>query len=1093
MSDQEPSGTVKPFAVPASVKRAFETVRTVFPAAAVRAKSTKPENLTTAIQNLDEWLTHDRFNDYREALLDLIEIAASYTEIADELYDSFYRVMPFGTGGRRSKVGIGPNRMNAYIAAMTAQGDAEFIINEQTKRGIPVAEGDLFLGAWDVREFHKYFAETQALERYRKVIDAKCPALSGISSSDLSEIVALVYAGNGIRYVHPSAIRPTPWLSFFINAWPRIAVERPFTGEASVLNSCRRVLGGIVLSSSHNPYDNNGTKFYEMSGAQTPPHIVDVLQQIGNAVRNIKYFGGDCYYKEGRKAAFEAARKSGMIIVLDEENLGKVDYFYIQNSKIEIKSFYTPDQWEALSTPCSRKESRLSLIGQLTVSFNALNGTGATGILKILESSGFGVLRSPGDTPSWEFTEGYGNVPNPEAEKTFNTGILIGIRRTLAGLLAGDLRGLASILNFIDEDSKLVPFGPFSSNRTADEVIRTFRDTTGKYIRGVELAPAALDEATAARLKDHVLRNNICLLTDPDADRVGLGMQTFSLSKEKDRVRFHWISANDNDESGIVLFRYCLEKMLEMAEREELVRFIEERRRNDGNPAAAGQRHQLIVVNTVVTNPLEAVITDIISRRIEEKTKGRVSVKILTHHVGFKFTGEIIDNIKRGNTGLPFEGITGELMTKAGIDGGEAFFVISSEEGEGSLIGYRGSIDKDSGVTGLALALLSVEQYGRGMTLHEYLMETYDRYGYSKVCLEPMVMTGEYGMTMINDNIMGYLRDELLPAVRAGRFPEWQLPDGTDSIVFTGGIDHLDLMKKTADENPESWTATKRALPDDPAQWPIAIRESLNIIEFSGELASEQHLAKEHRTRIVIVMRPSGTEPKHKNMVKVLAPPRDPTGESLQEYIRNIDMLSRRALDAAMITSYKASLVVYESKVTEAPGKFSFAGLSPDDCVELLRLFPIIVSAEAKLAVYFPLRTYLQKEAARLVKINGRGFLDAYEEVRGKVWIAAPDGSAKGYLTHFNKTNGIEFIEESVRMNLARQLAPLKPGDPGMTEVYVQALLWFGPELGRITFEAILAGRMCEVRGETERNDPVILAEVKKVTDTFADLYGPNV
>ena len=1092
ITDQKLADAMKPLPVSERARPAIETGRKIFQAAAVRAKSSKPENLTAALQNLEKWLTQDLFNDYREALFDLIEIAETDTAIADELYDSFYRVMPFGTGGRRSKVGIGPNRINPYIAAMTAQGDAEFIINGQVMKGTPVTEDDLFLGAWDVRAFHKYFAETPALENYRLIIDAKCPALSGLSSRDLSEIAALVYAGNGIRYVHPSEMRSTPWLSFFINVWTRIVADRPFTGEASVLNSCRRVLGGIVLSSSHNPYDNNGTKFYEMSGAQTPPHIVDVLQRIGDAVRDIKYFGGDCYYKKGRKAAFEAARKSGMVVVLDEVNLGKVDHFYIQNSINEIKGFYTTGQWEALSKPSTPTDSDSSLIRKVEVSFNALNGSGSTGILKILESAGFRVLRSPGDIPSWEFTEGYGNIPNPEAEKSFNTGIQIGIRRTLAELLEGNLCGPASILSLIDEDGKLAPVGPFSSARTADEFIKAFRAATGKYIRGLELATSAANKTMIEQLRDHVLSNNICLLTDPDADRVGLGMQTFSLSNKSDIVRLHWVSANDNDESGIVLFRYRLEKMLEMAERGDLIQFIEDRRKEDGNPAAIGQSHQLIVVNTVVSNPLEAAIAGRISKSIKEKTSGRVSVKMLTHHVGFKFTGEIIDNVKRGNAGLPFEGITGELMLKEGVNGKEAFFIMSSEEGEGSLIGYRGSIDKDSGVTGLALAILAAEQYTRGMTLHEYLMETYDLYGYSKVSLEPMVMTGEYGMTMINDNIMGYLREELLPDARAGRRPEWRLPDGRDSLVLTGGIDHLDLMKKAVGENPESWTATKRDLPDDPSQWPVAIRESLNILEFFGELASEQHFAKERRTKIVIVMRPSGTEPKHKNMVKVLAPPRDPAGESLQEYIRSIDLLSRRTLDSAMIVSYDASLVVYESKVGETPGKFSFADLSPDDRVELLRLFPIIVSAEAKLAVYFPLRAYLQKEAARLARMSVNDFRAAYEEVRKKVWTTAPDGSTKGYLTIFNKTNGIEFIEESVRLNLTRQLALLNPGDTGVAEVYVQALLWFGTDLGPISFEALLTGRICEVRGEINKNNPEIMAEAVKVMADFKDSYGPK-
>ncbi len=1084
MPDRKVAGAENQYFVSPRIARAIEIGRETFPAAAARANSRKPENLTSAIQNLDEWLTAGRFKDYREALLDLVDMAVSDPAIADELYDSFYRVMPFGTGGRRSKVGIGPNRMNPYVAAMTAQGDAEFIIAGQAAAGTPVGDGDLFVGAWDVREFHRYFAETAALEKYRKTIDEKCPALSGVSSRHLSEIAALVYAGNGIRYVHPDAMRPTPWLSFFINAWPRIVASRPFTGDAYTLNGCRRILGGIVLSSSHNPYDNNGTKFYEMSGAQTPPHIVDVLQHIGDAVRDIAYFGGDLYYREGRAAAFDAARQSGMVIVLDDDNLGTIDRCYIKNCVDEMKGLYTSDQWDVVSPPRRSGGTGPSLIGQTAVSFNALNGTGTTGILKILESTGFQVLRSPGDVPSWEFAEGYGNVPNPEAEKSFNTGILIGVRRTLTSLLAGDLSSSASIVGFIDEDGASAPSDPFLPTLSADEVIARFRTTTGKFIRGIEVALPVPGEETAARLKDHVLHNNICLLTDPDADRVGLGMQTFSLSPEQDRASFRWVSANDNDESGIVLFRYILEKMLDMAESEELIPFIEERRRADGNEPVPGQNHRLIVVNTVVSNPLEGVIARAVSKRLQEKTAGQVSVTMLTHHVGFKFTGEIIDNIKRGNAGLPFEGITGQLMIGASVSGRDAFFVMSSEEGEGSLIGYKGSIDKDSGVTGLALALLTAEQYGRGMTLHEYLMETYDRYGYSKVSLEPMVMTGEYGMTMINDNIMGYLRNVLLPAVQAGRRPCWDLPGGTDSLVLTGGVDHLDLMKKKAGENPGSWTETKRALPHDPAEWPVAIRESLNILEFFAELATEQGLPETRRTTISVVMRPSGTEPKHKNMVKVVAPPRDPAKESLQDYILRVDALSRQALDAVMIASYDASLVAYDSRVAEVPGKVSFAGLSEQVRMELLRLFPIIVSAEAKLAVYVPLRTYLRQESSRLAAMEGEAFRMSYKAVREKVWATLPDGSTRGYLTNFNKTNGIEFIEESVRMNLVRQLDGLRPDDPTMAEVYVQALLWFGPRLGHATFESLLRDAARRA-GQAEDADTALAAGLQKMTETF--------
>jgi hypothetical protein len=374
------------------------------------------------------------------------------------------------------------------------------------------------------------------------------------------------------------------------------------------------------------------------------------------------------------------------------------------------------------------------------------------------------------------------------------------------------------------------------------------------------------------------------------------------------------------------------------------------------------------------------------------------------------------------------------------------------------------------------------------MTVHEYLMETYDMYGYSKVSLEPMVMTGEYGMTMINDNIMGYLRNELLPDAQAGRRPCRRLPGGTDSLILTGGVDHLDLMMKRTGDDPASWTATKRALPRDLAEWPVAIRESLNILEFCAEIETEQGLPEDRRTIIAVVMRPSGTEPKHKNMVKVVAPPRDRDREPLQDYIRRVDALSRQALDAVMIASYDASLVAYDSRVAEAPGKVSFAGLSEQDRMELLRLFPIIVSAEAKLAVYFPLRTYLRQEASRLAAMEGEDFRGSYGAVREKVWNTLPDGSTRGYLTNFNKTNGIEFIEDSVRMNLTRELEGLRPGGPGMAEVYVQALLWFGPEIGSATFRTILTEVMAsKAANGDDRGHP---AEVDGMLKALTDRYG---
>src|SRR5580658_878455 len=43
------------------------------------------------------------------------------------LLDSFYQLLPFGTGGRRARVGYGPNRINPVTVAMSVQGHCNFL------------------------------------------------------------------------------------------------------------------------------------------------------------------------------------------------------------------------------------------------------------------------------------------------------------------------------------------------------------------------------------------------------------------------------------------------------------------------------------------------------------------------------------------------------------------------------------------------------------------------------------------------------------------------------------------------------------------------------------------------------------------------------------------------------------------------------------------------------------------------------------------------------------------------------------------------------------------------------------------------------
>ena len=70
------------------------------------------EDRARALAHLGEWLEGAAFRDYLPQLEWLIE-QGRY----EDLLDSFFRVLPFGTGGRRGPVGVGTNRFNPFTLA----------------------------------------------------------------------------------------------------------------------------------------------------------------------------------------------------------------------------------------------------------------------------------------------------------------------------------------------------------------------------------------------------------------------------------------------------------------------------------------------------------------------------------------------------------------------------------------------------------------------------------------------------------------------------------------------------------------------------------------------------------------------------------------------------------------------------------------------------------------------------------------------------------------------------------------------------------------------------------------------------------------
>ena len=167
------------------------------------------------------WLNGNYDKESKQAILNMME------KDPQELTESFYKDLEFGTGGLRGIMGVGTNRMNKYTVGMATQGLANYL-----KKMFPHREEIAAVIAYDCRHNNTYF----------------------------SQIAADVLSANGIRVYQFDALRPTPELSFAI-----------------------RKLGaqtGIVITASHNPKEYNGYKVYWEDGGQLiNPHDVNVVAE----------------------------------------------------------------------------------------------------------------------------------------------------------------------------------------------------------------------------------------------------------------------------------------------------------------------------------------------------------------------------------------------------------------------------------------------------------------------------------------------------------------------------------------------------------------------------------------------------------------------------------------------------------------------------------------------------------------------------------------------------------------------------------------------------------------------------------------------
>src|SRR4051794_28501463 len=107
------------------------------------AVDAEPATRQQATDHLRRWLTDPQFARYRPQLAWLIE-----TEQWAGLLDRFYQILPFGTGGRRGAVGIGPNRMNLWTLGASVQGHCEYL-----RERFPGVGPLRVVLAYDVRRF----------------------------------------------------------------------------------------------------------------------------------------------------------------------------------------------------------------------------------------------------------------------------------------------------------------------------------------------------------------------------------------------------------------------------------------------------------------------------------------------------------------------------------------------------------------------------------------------------------------------------------------------------------------------------------------------------------------------------------------------------------------------------------------------------------------------------------------------------------------------------------------------------------------------------------------------------------------------------
>lgn len=249
---------------------------------------------TAALKKAQEWANNPLFDsESRKEIQTLID-----KNDQAQIIDRFYKNLEFGTGGIRSILGQGINRINVYTVRKATQALCSEVLAQKTRN-------PSICISFDSRNFSFAFAK----------------------------VAAEVMAGNGIKAFIYERLNPVAMLSFSVRH--------------------HKSMAGVMITASHNPPEYNGYKVFWSDGAQViPPND----QNIINNYNSITDFGTIQFI------SFEEGLKKGLIewVGVEVENLyhqailsKAINPELCQKEGAKLRIVYTPIHGSGL-IPCQK-------------------------------------------------------------------------------------------------------------------------------------------------------------------------------------------------------------------------------------------------------------------------------------------------------------------------------------------------------------------------------------------------------------------------------------------------------------------------------------------------------------------------------------------------------------------------------------------------------------------------------------------------------------------------------------------------------------------------------------------------------------------